>query len=135
MPLPHAATVWLLSILLSCCFCSNFKSIKSSRERGHHRTGGNPTLFASSFPRWKGAGEGGFAPDVLMHRIQPFVEVIRREIDAVFPGDGREPVIEHEIREPLAVAQRFEFVAVELVGEIDYAFATVVELQPHLVIT
>src|SRR5581483_4421780 len=72
---------------------------------------------------------------LLVHRVELVVEKLRREILAVEPGDRREAVVEIELREPVAVAQRLERLAVQLVGEIDHAFASVVEFQPDLVVT
>src|SRR5690349_2438692 len=72
---------------------------------------------------------------VSMHRTQLRVQIIRIEILSVVPGDRRESVIQVELREPLPVAQLFELLAVQLVGEIDHAFSSVVELQPNLVVT
>src|SRR5207248_11595593 len=70
-----------------------------------------------------------------MQRAQLRVQIVRIEILSVVPGDGRESVVQIELREPLAIAQPFEFLAVQLVGEIDYPFSPVVEFQPNLVVT
>ena len=51
------------------------------------------------------------------------------------PGDRGEPIVQVELREALPVAQPLELLAVELVGEIDHTFFTVVEFQPNLVVT
>ena len=55
--------------------------------------------------------------------------------DAVEPGDRRQPVVEVELGEAIAVAQRLDALAVQLVGEIHHAFASIVEFQPDLVVT
>src|SRR6185437_9625827 len=74
-----------------------------------------------------------FSPSV--HRRQLVVEELRCEILALEPGDRRKSVIQIELREALAIAQRLELFAMQLVREIDDALASVVELQPDLVVT
>src|SRR6266581_2635358 len=70
-----------------------------------------------------------------MHCAQPCVQIIWSEVLSLMPGDRREPVVQIELRKPRPIAQPFELLAVQLVGEIDYAFSSVVELQPNLVVT
>src|SRR5262252_3472449 len=77
--------------------------------------------------------EGCESQTCSVHRTQPRVEIIGGEVHAVGPRDGREPVVEREFRKPLLVSQRLEFLAVELVGEINHTFLAIVEFQPNLV--
>ena len=70
-----------------------------------------------------------------VHCAQLVVQVIRREIHAVVPGDRGEPVVEIELGEAPAVAQRLEVLAVELVREVDHALASIIEFQPDLVVS
>src|SRR6266567_3304504 len=70
-----------------------------------------------------------------MHCAQPCVQIIWSEVLSLMPGDRREPVVQIELRKPRPIAQPFELLAVQLVGEIDYAFSSIVELQPNLVVT
>src|SRR6266705_1783272 len=70
-----------------------------------------------------------------MHCAQPCVQIVWSEVLSFMPGDRREPVVQIELRKPRPIAQPFELLAVQLVGEIDYAFSSVVELQPNLVVT
>src|SRR5438105_2997849 len=51
------------------------------------------------------------------------------------PGDRGQAIVQIELREALPIAQSFELLAIELVGEIDHTFSTVVEFQPNLVVT
>src|SRR6185437_4275323 len=74
----------------------------------------------------------GRSPSV--HCREALVQELGCEILALDPCDRREPVVEVELREAIAIAQRLEALAVKLVGEVDDAFAAVVELEPHLVI-
>src|SRR5258708_21000458 len=71
----------------------------------------------------------------LMHRAQPRIQIIRCEVLSVVPRDRCKPVVQIELRELLPIAQPFELLAVQLVGEIDHAFSSVVELQPNLAVT
>src|SRR6185369_7521149 len=73
--------------------------------------------------------------DFLVHRAQLVVQIIRREIHAVVPRDGRKAIVEVEIGEAARVAQRLEVLPVEVVGKIDHAFASIVEFQPDLVVS
>src|SRR3954452_8514691 len=54
---------------------------------------------------------------------------------SVDPRDRGDPVIEIELRESVAVAQRFQFLSVQLVGQINNALASIVEFQPYLVVS
>src|SRR6185312_17180330 len=65
---------------------------------------------------------------------QPVVQELRCEILSVLPRDRRETVVDVELREHGAVAQRFHRFADQLIGEIDDALAAIVELQPDLIV-
>src|SRR4029453_14696291 len=69
-----------------------------------------------------------------MHGTQLVVQIFRREIGAVIPRDRREPVIEVELGKAQTVPQRLEILAVEIVGEVHHALASIVEFQPNLVV-
>src|SRR5918993_3216784 len=70
-----------------------------------------------------------------VHRLQLLVEELGREILAVQPGDRRQPVVEVELGEAVAVAKQRHLVAIQLVGQVDHALATIVEFEPDLVVT
>jgi len=70
----------------------------------------------------------------LVHLLQLLVQELGSEIDAVLPGNRCESVVEIESGEELAVAQRRAMLAVQLIREIHHAFASIVELQPDLVV-
>src|SRR5213080_4329036 len=69
-----------------------------------------------------------------MHRVQPLIEIIRSEVRTVMPGDGGQAIVQEELREFFPIPQCLELFAVELIGEIDYAFSSIVELEPYLVV-
>src|SRR5208283_2211324 len=69
-----------------------------------------------------------------VHGSELFVEVFAREIGTVLPRNRRELAVEIELGESFAIAQRLEYRSIQLVRKIDKPFASVVELQPHLVI-
>src|SRR5438105_14710092 len=70
-----------------------------------------------------------------MHLLQSLVQKFRREILPVDPRDGCQPVVEIELREAVPIAQRFHVFSVQLVGQIDDPFASIVEFQPNLVVS
>src|SRR5204862_6773515 len=70
-----------------------------------------------------------------MHFLQSFVQKFRWKILSLVPRDRCEPVIQMEPRESIAVAQRFQFLSVQLVSQIHHAFTSVVEFQPNLVVS
>src|SRR5689334_16338676 len=70
-----------------------------------------------------------------MHLLQSLVQEFRCEILSVVPGDRSESVIQMELGESIAIAQRLELLAVQLIGQIDDAFASIVEFQPNLVVS
>src|SRR5258706_15288315 len=69
-----------------------------------------------------------------VHRAQALVQIVGSEIHTGVPGDRREPVIEIELGEAVAIAQRLEALAVEVVRQIHHAFAPIAEFQPNLVV-
>src|SRR5438128_1625983 len=70
----------------------------------------------------------------LVHLVQPFVKIVRGEVCAVVPRDGSQAIVQKELREFFPIPQRLELLAVELIGEIDHAFSSIVELEPYLVV-
>src|SRR5215468_783669 len=105
----------------------------SSHRHRYAGRGPSPARNGDAAP--SPAGKAAKVRPCSVHRTQPRVEIIGGEIHAVGPRDGREPVVEREFRKPILVSQRLEFLAVELVGEIDHAFLAIVEFQPNLVVT
>src|SRR6266576_1073332 len=83
----------------------------------------------------KAARDDTRGPFLLVHLLQSLVQKLRREVLSVQPRDRGKPVIEIELRESVAVAQWFHFLAVELVRQIDNSFASIVEFQPNLVVS
>src|SRR6266480_2316355 len=117
----------------------------SDVSRCYHRSFPQPTALSLPFVVSLSNHERSLYPfpsfdklrtnGTLMHCAQPCVQIIRSEVLSLMPGDRRKSVVQIELRKPRPIAQPFELLAVQLVGEIDYAFSSVVELQPNLVVT
>src|SRR5512139_178370 len=78
---------------------------------------------------------GGVAAPGSVHGRELLVEELGREVLPREPGDRRQPVVQVELREARAVAQRLQRFAVQLVREVHDPLPPIVELQPHLVVT